>query len=110
MTPARRPASKYDDAKNKTAIPASTNEKRDACLNRNSTSSRLSVALARLATTNTFIKLIPSHAATVLLGALHSRVFFQHVLGLPATADEEEAYLDRLVDLLWSGLAPEATP
>ncbi len=49
----------------------------------------------------------PDHAATVFLGALHGRIFFQHVLGQPASEAEDTAYLASLVDLMWKGLALE---
>ena len=57
----------------------------------------------------------PVSAAVVFLGALHTRVFFQHmarthggVSHLPPHLDlDQDRYLQHLVDILWRGLDPE---
>ena len=49
----------------------------------------------------------PNVVATVLLGALHGRAFFEQVVG-QTTAPTHESTIRSMVDLLWAGLAPVA--
>jgi AcrR family transcriptional regulator len=52
----------------------------------------------------------PSAVAFTLMGALHVRVFANHIAGSLAPSEPMEKYVGEVIRLLWSGLAPsEAT-
>jgi hypothetical protein len=48
----------------------------------------------------------PPIAAHTLSGALFAASLMHAKVGRPSSATEAEAFADRVVDLLWAGLAP----
>ena len=48
----------------------------------------------------------PSAVALTLMGALHVRAFANHIAGAPHDPEAMETYVQEVIQLLWSGLAP----
>jgi AcrR family transcriptional regulator len=48
--------------------------------------------------------------AGTILGALHHRVFFNRLLGDRAPDMPDALYVEKLIEALWSGIAPEENP
>lgn len=49
----------------------------------------------------------PEHLADILLGALQSRPFMQHISGQKFPERDSKTYVLTVVDLVWSAIAPE---